>query len=90
MKEKTFKHFWNLSLAVKIGLVLVIMNLCPPSKVCSKTIVPLSFLGRTTGRVNNHMMDKIMNLYLKGKKSCIEPWSMIAPNLSIFEVPIIL
>ena len=68
MKEKTLHNYLNLSLAVKIGLIAFILNLCYPAHVCSKNIVPLSLLGRTTGRVNNHMMDKLMNLYLKGRK----------------------
>jgi len=68
MKEKTLDRYLNLSLFVKIGLIAFILNLCYPAHVSSKNIVPLSLLGRTTGRVNNHMMDKLMNLYLKGRK----------------------
>ena len=68
MKEKTLNQYLNFSLVVKIGVVALILNLCYPAHVCSKNIVPLSLLGRTTGRVNNHMMDKLVNLYLKGMK----------------------
>ena len=68
MKEKTLDQYLNFSLVVKIGLIALILNLCYPPHVCSKSIVPLSLVGRTSGRVNNHMMDKLMNLYLKGMK----------------------
>ena len=68
MKSKTLEQYCNLSVALKFSLVLLILNLCYPAQVCSKNIVPLSFLGRTTGRINNHMLDKLINLYQKGKK----------------------
>ena len=68
MKNKTLEQYCNLSVAIKFGLVLLVLNLCYPAQVCSKNIVPLSFLGRTTGRINNHMLDKLINLYQKGKK----------------------
>ena len=89
MKEKTFKHYRNLSNAVKIGLVLVILNLCHPCEVSSKIIVPLSFLGRTNGRVNNHMMDQLMNMYLKGIKMCNEQVNDWTRNILIFKISII-
>jgi len=65
MRNKTLEQYCNLSVALKFGLVLLILNLCYPAQVCSKNIVPLSFLGRTTGRINNHMLDKLINLYQK-------------------------
>ena len=68
MKEKSLDQYLNFSLVVKIGLIALILNLCYPAHVRSKSIVPLSLVGRTSGRVNNHMMDKLMNLYLKGRK----------------------
>ena len=84
MKSKTLEQYCNLSVALKFSLVLLILNLCYPAQVCSKNIVPLSFLGRTTGRINNHMLDKLINLYQKGKKSSLNTknWSLLWVLLS--------
>ena len=68
MQGKNLKLYFESHAIVKVAMVLVIANICIPTEVCSKTISPLSFVGRTSGRINGHLMDKIMNLAMKGEK----------------------
>ena len=67
MQGKNLKLYFESHAVVKVAMVLVIMSICIPTDVCSNTISPLSFVGRTSGRINSHLMDKIMNLATKGK-----------------------
>ena len=67
MQGKNLKLYFENHPVVKVAMVLVIMSICVPTDVCSNTIYPWSFLGRTSGRINNHLMDKFVNLARNGK-----------------------
>ena len=67
LPEKNSYFHSGIHTIVKLAIVLVLMNICTPPQVCSKSILPMSLLGRTNGRINNHIYNKILNPAMKGK-----------------------
>ena len=68
MQGQNFNLYFERHAVVKVAKVLVIVSICIPTDVCSKTISPMTFVGRTSGKINSHLMEKLMNeVAAKGK-----------------------
>ena len=57
---------------VPIAVFLIFLSLHLAEQVHSRAFNPMSFIGRTPGKVNNHLLDKIVKLTHAGKVVVLE------------------